>query len=302
MKPVNINELLLGLEKMLVRIIRENIDLNLELVDRPLIVQADAGQIEQVLINLAVNARDAMLEGGRLTISTGIEELDEACVAAYGYGEPGKYALITVADTGQGMDAETRKRIFEPFFTTKGVGEGTGLGLSITYGILKQHNGYIEVQSEPGEGTIFKIYLPLSKKTESTGKKTEEAVPVKGGDETILIAEDDAPLRTLIGITLESFGYRVIATKDGEEAISKFVENRERISLVLLDMIMPKKNGKDASEAIRKVNPRMKILFASGYTMDMIKADELTAAGFDFIHKPFQSKDFLIKVREILDR
>jgi signal transduction histidine kinase len=241
-KPVDINALLLGLQKMLVRMIRESIDLNLNLSEKPLIVQADAGQMEQVLMNLAVNARDAMFEGGRLTISTGLVEVDEAFVAAYGYGAPGKYALITVADTGCGMDAKTRKRIFDPFFTTKGVGKGTGLGLSMAYAILKQHNGYIKVYSEAGEGTVFSIYLPLSEELASTDGKPEDLVPVKGGNETILIAEDDDSLRKLIKNILESSGYQVIAAKDGEEAISKFVENREWISLVLLDMVMPKKN------------------------------------------------------------
>ncbi len=301
-KPVDINALLLGLQKMLVRIIRESIDLNLDLSEKPLIVQADAGEMEQVLMNLAVNARDAMFEGGRLTISTGLVEVDEAFVAAYGYGAPGKYALITVADTGCGMDAKTRKRIFDPFFTTKGVGKGTGLGLSMAYAILKQHNGYIKVYSEAGEGTVFSIYLPLSEELASTDGKPEDLVPVKGGNETILIAEDDDSLRKLIKNILESSGYQVIAAKDGEEAISKFVENREWISLVLLDMVMPTKTGKEVSEVIRKASPRIKVLFASGYSEDIVKTDELTAAGFDFIHKPFHSRDLLIQVREILDR
>ena len=164
-KAVNINELILGLQKMLVRIIRESIAFKLDLADRPLKVLADAGQIEQVLMNLAANAKDAMQEGGRLTIGTELKEIDDEYVAANGYGEPGKYALITVADTGHGIDAETQKKIFDPFFTTKGIGEGTGLGLAITYGIIKQHNGYIKVYSEPGQGTVFKIYLPLGDET-----------------------------------------------------------------------------------------------------------------------------------------
>ncbi len=301
-KPVNINELIFGLQKMLTRIIRENIDFHLDLMDRPLIVQADAGQIEQVLINLAANARDAILESGRLTISTGLAEVDEEYVAAYGYGKPGRYALITVADTGQGMDAETQKKIFEPFFTTKSVGEGTGLGLAISYGIIKQHSGYIKVYSEPGYGTVFKIYLPLSEAVALPDTKTEDVVPVKGGNETILVAEDDATLRKLTAIILESFGYTVITAEDGEDAITKFMENRDRIRLVVLDMIMPKKNGKEASAAIRKVSPRMGILFVSGYTMEIITNKELTEGGLDFIQKPFPSKDLLAKVREVLDR
>ncbi|MFZ2633091.1 MAG: ATP-binding protein [Desulfosalsimonadaceae bacterium] len=301
-KSVNINELILGLKKLLVRIIRESIEFNLDLADRPLIVPADAGEIEQVLINLAANARDAMPEGGRLRIGTGLAEVDEESVAAYGYGKPGRYALITVADTGQGMDAEIQKKIFEPFFTTKGIGEGTGLGLAISYGIIKQHEGYIKVYSEPGQGTVFTIYLPLSEEAASPDKKPEAAASVKGGNETVLIAEDDASLRKLTKTVLESFGYSVILAEDGEDAITKFMENRERISLVLLDMIMPKKNGKEVSDAIIKIDPRMKVLFASGYAMDNITNKELTEAGFDFIHKPFRPKDLLIKVREVLDR
>jgi PAS domain S-box-containing protein len=299
---VNINALILDLKKLLIRIIRENIEFNLDLADRPLTVLADVGQIEHVLINLAANARDAMLEGGQLTIGTGIEEMDEASVAAYGYGKPGRYVLITVADTGRGIDAETQKKIFEPFFTTKGIGEGTGLGLAISYGIIKQHDGYIKVHSEPGQGTIFTIYLPFYEGTASPDKKPETAASVRGGNETVLVAEDDAATRKLTRTVLESFGYSVVSAKDGEEAITKFMENRERISLVLLDMIMPKKSGKEVSEAIIKIEPRMKVLFASGYAMDKITNKELKESGFEFIHKPFRPKDLLIKVRDFLDR
>ncbi|MCK9420606.1 MAG: response regulator [Nitrospirae bacterium] len=301
-KPVNINGLILGVQKMLVRMLREDINFKLELAARPLIVMADSGQIEQVLMNLVTNARDVMPEGGSLTIGTGLQELDDEYVALYGFGKIGRYALITVTDTGQGMNAETQKKIFEPFFTTKGIGEGTGLGLSISYAIIKQHSGYINVYSEPGQGTVFKVYLPLSEEAVFPDKKTVAAVPAKGGNETILVAEDDASLMQLMRIVLESFGYSVITAKDGDDAITKFMENRERISLVLLDMIMPKKNGKEVGETIRKVSPRIKILFASGYTMDIIKTKELTDAGFDFISKPVLPRDLLLKVREVLDR
>ena len=299
--PVNINALIQSLQKMLSRIIRENIEFHLELTDTPLIVSADTGQIEQVLINLASNAKDAMLEGGRLMIATGLEKIDEAFVAAYGYGRPGRYALITVADTGQGMDAETQQKIFEPFFTTKVPGEGTGLGLAISFGIIKQHNGYIKVYSEPGEGTVFKIYLPLCDEA-ALEKTPEDVAPVKGGQETILVAEDNATLRDLSRIVLESFGYTVITAEDGEEAITQFLENRERINLVLLDVIMPKKSGKEICEAIRKVSPKMKILFASGYTVEIISNKNWEEGGVDFIQKPFSSKSLLSKVRGVLDK
>jgi len=299
---VDINEIIRCLEKMLSRIIIESIEFNIDLADIPLTVLADVGQIELVLINLVVNSKDAMQEGGRLMIITGLEDVDDDFVAAYGFGMPGRYALITVSDTGHGMDAETQKKIFEPFYTTKRVGEGTGLGLAICYGIVKQHSGYIRVYSEPGQGTVFKIYLPLREESTFFDKNKEAGVTVKSGNETVLVAEDDASLMRLVTIVLESYGYAVITAVNGEDAITKFMENRERISIVLLDMIMPKKSGKEVSEAIRKVSPGVKILFSSGYTNDIIQVKELTGAGSDFIHKPFTPKDLLLKVREILDR
>lgn len=301
-KPVNINALILDLRKMLDRLILESIELHLDLAASPLIVPADIGMLEQVLMNLVVNARDAMLEGGHLSICTRPMEMDGEYVAVNGYGKPGRYALIMVSDTGPGIDAETQKRIFEPFFTTKGVGEGTGLGLAISYGIIKQHNGYINVYSEPRHGTVFNIYLPLCEAAPFRERQTAAAVPVRGGNETVLLAEDDPPLRELTRRMLESCGYNVVSAKDGDDAITKFMENRGGISLLLLDMIMPKKNGKEVAEAIRKVSPRINILFMSGYTADIIKTGELTGSGFDFIRKPFQLKELAMKVRLILDK
>ncbi|MGC2061425.1 MAG: response regulator [Thermodesulfovibrionales bacterium] len=301
-KPINVNETVSGIQKMLTRIIGEDIDFQLNLEDRSLGVMADAGQIEQVLMNLVSNARDAMPNGGRLTIGTGLQEIDDEYIALNGYGIPGKYAIITITDTGHGMDAETQKKIFEPFFTMKGIGEGTGLGLAISYGIIKQHNGYIKVYSEPEKGTLFKIYLPLVEETTELDKKTEAAASLKGGNETILVAEDDASLRKMSRIVLESFGYSVITAEDGEDAITKFMEKREGIDLVILDMIMPKKNGKEVGEVLRKTSSGIKILFASGYTMDKLKTHELTESGFDFIHKPVSPQDLLRKVREVLDK
>ncbi|MBI5847948.1 MAG: response regulator [Nitrospirae bacterium] len=301
-KPININETILGLQKMLGRIIRENVLLHLALADGELNVLADEGQIEQVLMNLAANARDAMPEGGQLTIGTGLQVIDEEYVAMYGYGKPGTHALITVADTGYGMDTETQKKIFEPFFTTKGVGEGTGLGLAISYGIIKQHNGYIKVYSEPEQGTVFKIFLPLSEEAASPDGEKEVPADVKGGNETILVAEDDASLRKLTSSVLESYGYRVITAEDGEDAIAEFMDNRERISLVLLDMIMPKKSGEEAYDEIKKTSPGIKTMFMSGYTMDISQNHKLTDSGLDFVRKPIRPQDLLKKVREILDR
>ncbi len=302
MKPVNVNELILGIEKMLSRIIGEDIVFTTELTGEKLTVMADAGQIEQVLVNLASNARDAMPKGGRLTISSGTKKVDDEYISAYGYGKTGTYALIAVTDTGTGMDPETQKKIFEPFFTTKGIGEGTGLGLSIAYGIMKQHNGYIQAYSEEGKGSAFKIFLPLVQEGAAKGREPEAIDSIKGGTETILVAEDDEALRKLARLVLESFGYRVITAEDGEDAINKYLENREKIHLVILDMLMPKKSGKEASEEIRKISPEVRTLFMSGYTMDMLSKKQLLDEGMDFILKPVSPKDLLEKIRKMLDR
>jgi CheY-like chemotaxis protein len=291
-----------GTEKMLSRIIGEDIELITDLAGEELLVMADIGQMEQVLINLASNARDAMPRGGSLAIGTGRRELDNGFVAAHGYGKPGHYALVSFTDTGAGMNEETQKKIFEPFFTTKEIGEGTGLGLSIAYGIIKQHNGFINVYSEVGNGTTFKILMPLLDKSEEPVQEAVVAVSLRGGAETILIAEDDGALRDLSRIILESFGYRVMTAVDGEDAIRVFMEHRDDIHLVILDMIMPKKNGKEAYEEIRNASPTIKALFTSGYTMDLITRRELLTEGMDCIFKPILPKDLLKKVREVLDR
>ncbi len=302
MKSADVNDIVISIEKMLRRIIGEDIEFSTNLTGKKMLIMVDIGQIELVLMNLAVNARDAMPAGGSLTIATELRELDADFFEAYGYGEPGKYALIQVSDSGVGIDAETQSKIFDPFFTTKEVGKGTGLGLSIAYGIIKQHNGYIKVYSESGKGTTFKIWLPVIDDTAEKKLGVEVLSSPKGGTETILVAEDDASLRKLKRIVLESVGYNVIIAEDGEDAITKFKENRERINLIILDMIMPKKSGREAYEEIRKISPDIRTLFASGYTLDIINRNELLDEAMDFILKPVSSKDLLRKVREILDR
>ena len=223
---------------------------------------ADAGQIEQVLMNLAANARDAMPEGGTLTIETGTAELDMDFLKIHEYGKPGMYAMITVTDTGHGMDENTRQRIFEPFFTTKEVGKGTGLGLSMVYGIIKQHSGYINCYSEQGKGTTFRIYLPLIKEEAKEAKAAAEGyTALTGGTETILLAEDEEEVRKLMKLVLEEAGYKVIEAVDGQEALEKFRENKDSIDLLLLDVIMPKINGKGVYEEAKKIKPDVKALF-----------------------------------------
>ena len=303
-KPVEVNEMVINLEKMLSRIIGEDIKFNTDLMDTKAFIMADPGQMEQVLMNLVTNARDAMPKGGNLTIRTELREIDSKFVEIYEneFGLPGRYAVISTSDTGIGIDKETQAKIFDPFFTTKEVGKGTGLGLSIVYGIIKQHKGIIKVYSELGKGTTFNIWLPVIEDTGALNLVVKDLTTLKGGTETILIAEDDEAIRDLTKIILESFDYTVIAAEDGEDAITKYMENRERISLVLIDMIMPKKNGKEVGDAIRAVSPLIKIVFTSGYTMDILNSQELIDDGFELLHKPYRPQELLIKVREILDR
>jgi len=262
---------------------------------------ADRGQIDQILLNLVANARDAMPEGGRIVISTSRVDLDEEFVRHYGFGRPGAFALISVADTGIGMDEALTKRIFEPFFSTKDMGKGTGLGLSIVYGIVNQHNGFIDVYSESGQGSEFRIYLPL---IESIAESSERPVPSYsvGGSETILVAEDNETVRRLLVNILSSFGYKVIEASDGEEAVEKFIQNKDRIDLCFLDMIMPKVGGKEAFDEIKKIRPDAKRLFTSGYNAEMLNRKGLCDNDQDFVIKPFNISNLLRKVRNTLDR
>jgi PAS domain S-box-containing protein len=301
-KPVNLNEITASIEKILLRIIGEDIELMTILSGmKDLRVMADAGQIEQVLMNLATNARDAMPEGGILTIETGLEELDMDFLKIHEYGKPGMYAMLTVTDTGHGMDENTRQRIFEPFFTTKEVGKGTGLGLSMVYGIIKQHSGYINCYSEPGSGTTFKIYLPVIESATEKAKK-EEHITLSGGTETILLAEDEEAVRKLMKLVLEEAGYKVIEAVDGQEAIEKFRENKDNISLLLLDVIMPKINGKGVYEEATKIKPDIKALFSSGYPADFIHKKGILEEGLNFISKPASPHELLKRIREAIDK
>lgn len=300
--PVDLNEAIRNVEKLLARIIGEDIELRTVLRGE-LTVNADRNQLEQVLMNLAANARDAMPEGGFFTITSERVLMDTDFVKTHGYGRPGEYALISVADTGTGMSDETKGRIFEPFFTTKETGKGTGLGLAMAYGIIKQHNGFINVYSEEGEGTIFRIYLPaVQAKTEEPGWSLYLRPILRKGTETLLVAEDDMALRRLSTMVLSEFGYNVISARDGDDAVMKFGENREHIKLVILDMIMPKKNGMEAYEEITKMHPGIKALFVSGYTADVAQKKGFLRRGTDFLKKPFSPYELLAKVREILDR
>jgi len=301
-RVANLNDVVQQVQKFLVRIIGEDVRLSSKLETTELLVKIDSGQIEQVLINLATNARDAMPKGGNLTISTGLLDIDELFIQANGYGEPGRYAQITVSDTGIGMDEKTRNRIFEPFFTTKEVGKGTGLGMAIVYGIVKQHRGFINVYSEPLIGTTFRIYIPMIEKELAEAEEVIPSLPPKGGTETILVAEDDTAVRTLVQEVLTGFGYVVIPAEDGQDAVEKFRANRDTIKLILMDIIMPKMNGKEASREIRRLDGAVKILYSSGYTLDVIQSRDVLDEGEELVMKPVQPLELLRKVRELLDR
>jgi PAS domain S-box-containing protein len=300
-RPVDLNEIIRNVEKFLVRVIGEDIVCRMALHTEPIVVYADTHLLEQVLMNLATNARDAMVKGGDLIISVEQINLGDDFVDMHGYGKPGCYALLTISDTGEGMDEETRQKIFDPFFTTKEVGKGTGLGLSVVYGIIKQHEGFINVYSEPGTGTSFKIYLPLISSDVLEEEITYEKESPTQGTETILLAEDDESVRELVSTILEQQGYTVIQAVDGKDAVKKFMENRETIHLLLSDLIMPKMHGKEAYDEMKIWRPELKAIFASGYAPDIIRQKMLLESSVVLIHKPILPYALLKKVRSVLD-
>ncbi|MBI4683652.1 MAG: response regulator [Nitrospirae bacterium] len=300
-RPLNINEIVNRVENLLRRIIGEDIELKITLTDEDLTVIVDSGQIEQVLMNLATNARDAMPNGGTLTICTELTKPDEEFITVNNHEKAWRYALISVSDTGIGMDKDTKDKIFEPFFTTKEVGKGTGLGLSIVYGIVQQHDGFIDYYSELGKGTTFKIYLPVIKLKDTVQTKSAEITEVKGGTETILLAEDEEKVRTIAKTVLEEAGYKVIEALDGEDAINKFIENKDKVQFLLFDIIMPKMSGRTAFEKIKEIRPDIKVLFVSGYSADFIHEKEILEQGLNFMSKPITPTALLTRVREVLD-
>jgi PAS domain S-box len=299
-RAVDVRDIVKGVETLLQQLLRENIELRATVTDENCTVLADKGQIEQVLMNLATNARDSLPNGGILAISIMTADLDRDFIVSHGYGEPGRYALLTVSDTGTGMDEETRQRIFEPFFTTKEVGKGTGLGLSLAYGIIKQHNGYINCYSESGRGTTFRIYLPIiDAAIDRVSRKSIESV--RGGTETILLAEDDVQVRTSTRKFLEQFGYMVIEAVDGNDALMQFRASGNKVQLALLDVIMPGINGKEVLAEMKREAPDLKVLFTSGYSADVFRCEEIGGPGVPFISKPANLFELLKMIRLLLD-
>lgn len=305
LKPqiLDLNELVEGLGKMLARLIGEDVQIITSLDANLGKVSADPGQIEQILVNLVVNARDAMPDGGQITIKTANTELDQAYSDMHMAVKPGSYVMLAVSDSGMGMAAATRERIFEPFFTTKEVGKGTGLGLSMVYGIVKQSGGNIWVYSEPGQGTTFKIYLPLITQEEIMTIFTEApAGSISNCTETILVVEDEAMVRRLAQEILEARGFRVLSAQSGAEALVHSHNHREPIELLLTDVVMPKMNGKKVAEAIIELHPGIEVLYMSGFTDDAIVHHGVLHSDVNFIEKPFTAEVLVQKVREVLDR
>jgi PAS domain S-box-containing protein len=304
MKPVtlDINKIVDKIARMALRTIGDNIEFKTILKDGDLNTVADANQIEQVLMNLIVNAGDAMPEGGKLTMETDFIDLNEGFTNLYAEGgNPGKYIRISVSDTGTGMDKRTIERMFEPFFTTKEIGKGTGLGLSIVFGIIKKHNGYVNVSSEAGKGTTISVYLPIIDLIAQEKKADTQDIFFQEGREIILLAEDNILTRNTVRSMLEAGGYEVIEAVDGDDTIQKIIDYKNNIDLIILDVMMPKKHIKQVYNEIKKMNPFQKILFMSGYAHGIMDRSGVIDEKLNFIKKPLMPAELLAKVREILD-
>ena len=302
-KPVNLNEQVEQLNNMLARTFPPMIEIERILHPDLAAINADPTQVDQVLVNLAVNAKDAMHDEGKLSIKTANVILDDMYCSAHTGIKPGPYVLLTVSDTGQGMDKECLGHIFEPFFTTKEEGKGTGLGLATVYGIVKHHNGSIDCESQPGHGTTFNIYLPSIPTREQVSEKITEETSAKGGTETLLFVEDEKALRVMIGRILTRAGYTVMTACDGKEALDFYKREGTKISLVILDLMMPKMGGQKCLEEILMIDPKAKVLIATGVSLD----DERTALATKFgakgsIHKPYDTTRLLRAVRDVLDK
>jgi PAS domain S-box-containing protein len=300
MEAVDVNEVVRATERYLAGLVSEGIELQVELADVTMIVLADKAQMEHVLINLATNAIDAMPDGGTLTMRCERADYGSDVVKQHARIKAGAYAVVTVTDTGVGIDRQTQEKMFEPFFTTKEVGKGTGLGLSMVYGIIERHGGYVSVESDAGRGAAFTLYLPLSDVRE---ERREASLPegAPGGRETVLLAEDDEAVRSLITSVLTGAGYTVIEAVDGEDAVRKFGEHRDAVELLLFDVVMPRKNGTDACREIREMSDGTRVVFMSGYLSEDARIQAICDEGNPLIWKPVKPKDLLRVVRLALD-
>ncbi len=301
-RDMDLNQSVLEALSLLEKVIGGNIAVKTTLATGLPVVRADQTQLEQVLMNLCINARDAMPEGGSLIIGSSEVSFDADACKLHPLAHPGEYVMLSVTDTGAGMDAATLDRIFEPFFTTKELGKGTGLGLATVYGIVRQHGGFINVYSEPGMGTTFRVYIPVSHAAVAARESSEDLQQVQGGTETLLLVEDHEGLRQLAIETLTKLGYNVITAADGEEAIREFRHHRQHIDLALLDVVLPKLNGPEIYSRIRKVRPDIPVVFATGYSNDFALLHKVQQHGLPILQKPYTARDLARKIRETLDR
>jgi PAS domain S-box-containing protein len=301
-RVLDLNEVVRTLDNMLRRLIGEDVKLEISLASALGAVRTDPGQIEQVILNLAVNSRDAMPGGGRLTIETANVDLDEAYAREHAGVVPGRYVMLAISDTGIGMDAETQSHIFEPFFTTKEQGTGTGLGLATVYGIVKQSGGHVWVYSEPGGGATFKVYLPRVEEPVEARALAPSAGPSAGGSETVLVAEDDPAVREVVAETLTQKGYRVLRAPDGQTALEMARAQPGEIQLLVTDIVMPGMTGRELAEALTAERAGVRVLYMSGYTDDAVVRHGVLAEGLPYLQKPFSPSALATKVRELLDR
>ena len=299
---LSLNEIVRNIEKMLGRLLGEDIEVRTDLQPDLGLIRADPCQMEQVLFNLAANARDAMPQGGRLTIETRRATLDALELLGQSDTDTRPGVLLVVKDTGCGMDEATRSRIFEPFFTTKDVGKGTGLGLATVHGIIKQSGGHITFASEPGVGTTFRIFLPGAESVAPHGTPLPVVAKPTKGSETVLLVEDEEGVRTLSRMVLEEGGYTVLEASSGAEALRICEQRKDPIHLLLTDVVLPGMGGSQVAETCRSLHPEMRILYMSGYTDDTILRHGILTENVDFLHKPFLPASFTHKIREVLDR
>lgn len=300
-ESINLNEEVRSTERLLYRTIPKMIEIELRLDDGLDRVRADSAQIEQMLINLAVNAKDAMPEGGRLVIETRNVNLDAQYCKSHAEIVPGRYVLLKVSDTGHGMDEEVRQHIFEPFFTTKGLADGTGLGLATVFGVVKMHAGHITCQSEVGKGTTFEIYFPVAETAKPEVVGEQQVAVVSGGAETILVVDDEELIRHLAKRILEKSGYSVLTARSGKEGIKVYAQHKSEISLVILDLIMPQMGGKQCLEELLKISPQVKALIASGFAVEGDTKAFLDTEAKGIVPKPFNMRELLRSVRHVLD-
>jgi CheY-like chemotaxis protein len=299
---LNINEVVPQLGKMLRRLLGEHIAMEFRYSTPALMVHADRAMIEQVVINLSVNSRDAMPEGGRLTIQTEPVRMTAEMAALCPKARPGEFACITISDDGTGITPESLEHLFEPFFTTKEPGKGTGLGLATVYGAIKQHDGWIDVQSQLGHGTTFKVYLPLTSEVSTTASSRYAARPAEGGTETILLVEDEDAVRSLASRILLRHGYQVVEARSGVEALKIWEREREKIDLLLTDMVMPDGiSGWNLAQQLQRKNPRLKAIYTTGYSLDALVHDHTLKEGLNFLPKPYHPQNLVDTVRRCLD-